>query len=90
MASMRFEEVYQAIEAGVLTQVVANSGTVYRLEAKITRKGGAPTMTILARPHSGEVRIHADCFLAPQTCQKTYATGVNAGLESWWKQNAAR
>jgi hypothetical protein len=38
--------------------------------------------TIIARPRSGEVRLHADCWSEAITCKRTWAGGIYNGSPS--------
>ncbi len=86
MVNPMFSEIYSAIESGALTHVMSEKGTIYTLTAKKTKASGVPdTPTIIAVPGGGQVRIHADCWLHAETCQRSRAGGVNYGILQWWR-----
>ncbi|HUT76271.1 MAG TPA: hypothetical protein VM285_01200, partial [Polyangia bacterium] len=57
----------------------SSRGTEYRVSAVVARNG---RRTLIARPRSGQVRIHDDCWGDDVTCQRTRAGGVNNGSPS--------
>ena len=82
-----FKDIYAAIKDGRLARVVSQKGTTYTLEATQSTLQGVATQTIIARPGGGQVRIHEDCWLKSETCQRTRAGGVNFGIREWWQHN---
>lgn len=57
----------------------SSRGTPYRVSAIVSRDG---IRTLVARPRSGQVRIHEDCWGDDVTCQRTRAGGVYNGSPS--------
>ena len=86
-----FSEVYSSLERNGPAQIVSSRGTRYLVDAAITRKGERKgEKVIIARPISGQIRIHEDCWGYDITCQKTRAGGVYNGpysIYDWYRDN---
>ena len=66
-------------------EVKSSKGTVYSVGAAITQNGERKgEKVIIARPASGQVRIHEDCWGNDITCQGTRAGGIYNGTYSIW------
>ena len=66
--------------------MTSSLGTEYSVTAVVARDG---RKTLIARPRSGQVRIHADCWGDDLTCQRTRAGGVYNGspsLYDWFER----
>jgi hypothetical protein len=76
-----FEEVWGCIQKRGTFLAVSTRGTEYRVTAETNRAG---TKVLVARPGSGAVYVHADCFGDDITCQGTRAGGIYNGSPSVW------
>ena len=74
-----FDEVFGLLVARGPARVVSSIGTNYTVTAKIARDG---VPTIIAKPRSGEIRIHPDCWGEALTCKGTRAGGIYYGSPS--------
>lgn len=74
-----FDEVFDRVRRAGDVSVTSSRGTTYRVSAVIARDG---RRTLIARPRSGQVRIHEDCWGDDLTCQRTRAGGVYNGSPS--------
>src|SRR5258706_9712026 len=81
----RFSEVFARLRASGPATVVSSRGTRYHVTAEDLTRG----QVIVARPRSGQVRIHEDCWGQDITCQGTRAGGVYNGLPSIYDWYAA-
>ena len=75
-----FDEVWQCIRTRGEFRVISSRGTPYVVTADVS-KG---RRVLLARPRSGVVYVHADCFGDDLTCQGTRAGGIYHGSPSIW------
>lgn len=74
-----FDEVFDRIRRAGEVSVTSSRATPYRVSAVVARDG---RRTLVARPRSGQVRIHEDCWGEELTCQRTRAGGVYNGSPS--------
>jgi hypothetical protein len=74
-----FDEVYNRVQSVGEASVTSSRGTEYSVTAVVARDG---RRTLIARPGSGQVRIHEDCWGDDITCQRTRAGGVYNGSPS--------
>jgi hypothetical protein len=74
-----FDEVFNRLRTAGEASVTSSRGTEYRVSAVVARDG---RRTLIARPQSGQVRIHEDCWGDDLTCQRTRAGGVYNGSPS--------
>jgi hypothetical protein len=82
-----FDQVFRCLSARGTARVVSSRGTEYTVSAE-DRDG---RKTIVGRPRSGEVRVHADCWGRDMTCEGTLAGGLFNGAPSiydWYRQNS--
>jgi hypothetical protein len=80
-----FAQVFIRLQASGPARVVSSRGTEYQITADV--RGGVET--IIGRPRSGQVRIHADCWGHDLTCQRTRAGGIYNGAPSiydWYRR----
>lgn len=68
-----FDEVFDRVRGTGEDSVTSSRGTPNRVSAVVARDG---RRTLIARPRSGQVRIHEDCWGDELTCQRTRAGGV--------------
>lgn len=73
-----FAVVFACVRAMGGADAVSTRGTRYRITATVSRG----REVLIARPRSGEVRIHQDCWGQDLTCQGTRAGGVINGSPS--------
>lgn len=89
--SPSFLQVYDCLSKKGPAYVRSSKGTQYSVEAAITQKGDREgERVIIARPASGQVRIHQDCWGKEITCQRTRAGGIYNGPYSiwdWYREN---
>ena len=76
-----FDEAYECLESRGPADIVSSRGTRYSVSAGLGRRG---RRVVIARPRSGQVRIHDDCWGEDRTCQRTQAGGVYNGSPSIW------
>ncbi len=79
-----FSHVFRRLQAKGPARVVSSRGTEYQVSAEV--RGGLEM--IIARPRSGQIRIHADCWGDDLTCQGTRAGGVFNGdpsIYDWYR-----
>jgi Family of unknown function (DUF6308) len=76
-----FEDVWGCIQSRGTFVAVSTRGTEYRVTAETDRAGEE---VLVARPRSGAVYIHANCFGHDITCQGTRAGGIYNGSPSVW------
>jgi hypothetical protein len=76
-----FEDVWGCIQKRGTFVAVSTRGTEYRVTAETNR---ARQRVLVARPGSGAVHVHADCFGHDITCQGTRAGGIYNGSPSVW------
>ena len=84
-----FSQVFRRLQASGPARVVSTRGTEYRVSAET--RGGVET--IIGRPRSGQVRIHADCWGDDLTCQGTRAGGIfngNPSIYDWYRHDSIR
>lgn len=74
-----FDEVFNRVRTVGEASVTSSRGTEYGVTAVVARDG---RRTLIARPRSGQVRIHEDCWGDELTCQRTRAGGVYNGSPS--------
>ena len=74
-----FDQVFDRVRSAGEVSVTSSRGTPYRVSAVVSRDG---RRTLVARPRSGQVRIHEDCWGDDVTCQRTRAGGVYNGSPS--------
>ena len=74
-----FDEVFYRVRRAGEISVTSSRGTPYRVSAVVARD---VRRTLIARPRSGQVRIHKDCWGDAITCQRTRAGGVYNGSPS--------
>ena len=74
-----FAEVFERVRRAGEVSVTSSRGTQYLVSAVVARDG---RRTLVARPRSGQVRIHEDCWGDELTCQRTRAGGVYNGSPS--------
>ena len=82
-----FDDVFSRVQSVGMASVVSSRGTEYNVTALIARDG---RRTLIARPRSGQVRIHKDCWGDDLTCQRTRAGGVYNGSPSiydWYSRS---
>jgi hypothetical protein len=77
-----FEDVWGCIQSRGRFVAVSTRGTEYRVTAETNRAG---QKVLVARPASGDVYVHADCFGDDITCQGTRAGGIYNGRPSVWE-----
>jgi len=86
-----FLQMYDCLRKKGPAHVRSSTGTQYSVEAAITEKGDREgERVIIARPSSGQVRIHQDCWGENITCQRTRAGGIYNGPYSiwdWYREN---
>jgi hypothetical protein len=85
MTRPTFDEVYRRLQAKGAASVRSSIGTPYNLTANVGRTG---RLVIIARPRSGQVRIHEDCWGEDVTCKRTRAGGIYNGSPSvydWYR-----
>jgi hypothetical protein len=70
--------VYERVHRAGNVRVVSSRGTEYRVTAEVAKSG----RTLIARPRSGQVRIHEDCWGEDLTCHGSRAGGVYHGSPS--------
>lgn len=83
---MTFDQVYQCLAQHGPATVRNLTGTTYTVEARLLSKGErAGEQVIIAKPRSGSVYIHADCWRQETTCQGTRASLYAGpdGLLAW-------
>ncbi|MBI3890352.1 MAG: hypothetical protein HY303_02345 [Candidatus Wallbacteria bacterium] len=73
-----FDAVFLRVRAAGRADVVSSIGTRYSMTAEVS--GGR--RVLIARPRSGQVRIHEDCWGQDLTCQGTRAGGAFNGSPS--------
>jgi hypothetical protein len=81
-----FAQVYRCLQRFGPACVVSSRGTEYVTTAEIVGE----RETIVARPRSGAVRIHEDCWGKNITCQRTRAGGIFNGSPSiydWYHEH---
>ena len=79
-----FSQVFRRLSANGPAVVVSSRGTEYHVTAEV-RRG---VETIIARPRSGQVRVHADCWGDDLTCQRSRAGGIFNGdpsIYDWYR-----
>lgn len=76
-----FEDVWACVRSRGTFLAVSTRGTEYRVTAETNRAG---LKVLVARPGSGAVHVHADCFGDNITCQGTRAGGIYNGSPSVW------
>lgn len=76
-----FGDVWACIRSRGTFVAVSTRGTEYRVSAETNRAG---LKVLVARPGSGAVYVHADCFGDDITCQGTRAGGIYNGSPSVW------
>lgn len=76
-----FEDVWACIQMRGTFVAVSTRGTEYRVTAETNRAG---LKVLVARPGSGAVYVHVDCFGDDITCQGTRAGGIYNGSPSVW------
>ena len=90
---MTFDQAYQCLSAQEPAHVSNLNGTVYTITARTLSKGErAGARVIIAKPRSGAIYIHADCWRWDMTCQGSRASiyaGPN-GLLAWCAGHAAQ
>jgi hypothetical protein len=74
-----FDDVYRRLRARGPASVMSSRGTPYIVTADEERTG---RRVIIARPRSGQVRVHEDCWGDDVTCQRTRAGGIYNGWPS--------
>ena len=74
-----FDEVFERVRRAGEVSVTSSRGTPYKVSAVVARDR---RRTLVARPRSGQVRIHEDCWGDDLTCQRTRAGGVYNGSPS--------
>jgi len=82
-----FDEVFGRLQEAGSATVISSRGTRYVVTAQVS-KG---TKVIVARPRSGQVRIHEDCWGDGVTCQRTRAGGIYNGDPSifdWYESSS--
>lgn len=81
-----FGDVYRRLLEKGPAGVTSSRGTLYIVAAEQERTG---RLVIVARPRSGQVRVHEDCWGEDITCQRTRAGGVYNGSPSiyeWFRK----
>jgi hypothetical protein len=81
-----FSQVFRRLQETGPARIVSSRGTEYQVTAEV--RGGRET--IIARPRSGQVRIHADCWGDDLTCQHTRAGGIFNGdpsIYDWYRRD---
>ena len=81
-----FAEAFQLLQLKGPTQVISSRETEYTVEAWTMRNGNP---AIRARPGSGYIYIHSDCWGKDITCQGTRAGGIYNGknnIYNWLKK----
>lgn len=76
-----FEDIWTCIQSRGTFVAVSTRGTAYRVTAETNRAG---QKVLVARPGSGAVYVHADCFGDDITCKGTRAGGIYNGSPSVW------
>ena len=74
-----FDDVFDRVRRAGEASVTSSRGTPYLVSAVVSRDG---RRTLIARPRSGQVRIHEDCWRDDVTCQRTRAGGIYNGSPS--------
>ena len=69
-----FSEMYKMLEKKGPGKAISSRGTDYTIEARNEQ--------IIAKPRSGEIIVHEDCWGNPTTCQGTRAGGIYNGSYS--------
>jgi hypothetical protein len=80
-----FDDVYRRLQSEGSCSVRSSRGTPYVVTADEERNG---RRVIIARPRSGQVRVHEDCWGDDVTCQRTRAGGIYNGSPSiydWYR-----
>ena len=75
-----FEEVWDCVRGKGGFRAVSTRGTEYRVTSETSRG----RKLLIARPRSGAIYVHADCFGQDITCQGTRAGGIYNGHPSVW------
>ena len=75
-----FEEVWDCVRGKGEFRAVSTRGTEYRVTSETSRG----RKVLIARPRSGAIYVHADCFGQDITCQGTRAGGIYNGHPSVW------
>jgi Family of unknown function (DUF6308) len=76
-----FDDIWACILGRGTFRAVSTRGTEYRVTAQTNRAG---QRVLVARPASGAIYVHADCFGQDITCQGTRAGGIYKGSPSVW------
>ena len=80
-----FVQMHDSLTKKGPAKVKSIKGTEYSVEAAITQKGKrVGEKVLIAKPASGQVRIHEDCWGNDITCQGTRAGGIYNGTYSIW------
>jgi hypothetical protein len=90
---MTFDQAYQCLTQYGPATIHTLSGTTYTVTARTLSKGErAGERAIIAKPRSGAIYIHADCWRQEVTCQGTYAHLYDGpdGLLAWCATRGAR
>lgn len=76
-----FDDLWACIRGRGTFRAVSTRATEYRVTAETNRAG---QRVLVARPASGAVYVHADCFGQNITCKGTRAGGIYNGSPSVW------
>ena len=82
-----FSEAFRILQLNGPARVISSSNTEYTVEAWTMRDGNP---AIRARPRSGYIYIHPDCWTKNITCQGTRAGGIYNGennIYTWLKNH---
>lgn len=82
-----FSEAFRILQLNGPARVISSRDTVYTVEAWIMRDGN---LAIRARPGSGYIYIHSNCWGKDVTCQGTRAGGIYNGknnIYTWLKNH---
>ena len=85
MTRPTFQEVYDCLRRRGPGRALSTRGTEYSVKAELVRDIPA----IIARPRSGRIVIHEDCWGDNITCQGTRAGGVYNGpysIYDWYAE----
>lgn len=87
-----FNNIYNCLLNRGPAEVRSAKGTKYIVEAKVLSKGGrSGEKVIVAKPKSGAIYLHEDCWGHDVNCQGTRAGRIYNGPYSifdWYRQNS--
>ena len=85
-----FQQVYDLLTSKGPAHITSSIGTEYMIESRILSKGVRKgKKVIVAKPKSGAIYIHEDCWGETKTCQGTRAGIYNGTLSiiDWYFSN---